>query len=142
METIIFRVILLISLIISLIILKSDWIKRIIPNNLIIMLVINNSILAYLDGHLLLSILHSLILFLFLVILWYYGVFGGGDVKLIVSFSLGITPNLIFYNLVFIGILGGVFIFLMFLFMKEPFKRGVPYGIPICISSFLFLLLR
>ncbi|WP_407547170.1 prepilin peptidase [Vibrio parahaemolyticus] len=131
---------LLFNLVVSLMIFRTDWLSRTIPNKLVLILLVNNSFIAYQQGHLIQSVSYSFLLSLFLMVLWYYRVFGGGDVKLVLSFSVGLSPNLIFYNLAFIGILGGVLVGMMYIFIKDPFKNGVPYGIPICVSS-IFLLL-
>ncbi len=94
---------------------------------------------GYISGYIFQSLFYSLILFLILFVLWLFNVLGGGDVKLLFAFSVGIAPNLIIYNCLFVFILGGVLIASMYVFLKKPFERGIPYGLPICVSSLFFV---
>jgi Flp pilus assembly protein protease CpaA len=70
----------------------------------------------------------------------------GGDVKLILSFLPAIDGNNYMYWLCTIGLFGGGCVLILFLhgrMYKIPsskiFERGVPYGVPITLSSLMFL---
>ena len=73
------------------------------------------------------------------------GFIGGGDVKAICVFALAIKPDFIAFYFILIGILGAIQVFIMIvydsLFKKVQMKKGIPYGIPISISSFMLLII-
>jgi prepilin peptidase CpaA len=84
----------------------------------------------------------SLIIFL---TFWYLGFIGGGDVKAICSFTLGVKPDLMVFYFISIGLIGAVQVVFMFaydqLLGKLQINKGIPYGIPISISGVLCVVL-
>ncbi|MCG6461809.1 prepilin peptidase [Vibrio parahaemolyticus] len=117
----------------------SDWNTRTIPNRIIMLIFAINIVNGYISDYIFQSLFFSLLLCSILFILWLFDVLGGGDVKLLFAFSVGITPDLILYNYLFTFLLGGVLAAFMYVFLKKPFERGIPYGLPICVSSLFFI---
>ncbi|MEZ8100901.1 prepilin peptidase [Vibrio bivalvicida] len=119
---------------------NSDHKYRTISNNLCKLIVVINSIAACYYGYILQSTLTTAIIFLVLVVVWLFGCFGAGDIKLLCAFLLGIKPELTIACLVMVGGLGGVQLVVMYLIglatNKSLFEKGIPYGIPISISGF------
>ncbi|MCC4854048.1 A24 family peptidase, partial [Vibrio lentus] len=74
--------------------------------------------------------------------LWKSSLLGGGDVKLIIAYIIGIKPIIIPHFLLLTGVIGGVvcYLFLLNARLKKNSTKEVtiPYGIPISISGFVF----
>lgn len=132
----------LLNMLISIFVVSNDINHRQIPNVLVIGILIVCAINGWLNGFLLQVIPYSLLIFISLFFLWYMGVIGGGDVKLIVAFSLGVKPIFLILMLCVIGVLGGALLVTMYIWerwkKREPFSQGIPYGIPIVISGCFF----
>ncbi|WP_102524898.1 prepilin peptidase [Vibrio tapetis] len=115
---------------------------RITPNRLCKVALVTNVAIALINGHLSYSITIMFITFIILIVLWFLGVFGAGDVKLLCSLILGIHPSLVTLTLVTIGMFGGIQLIIMFILSRWNEKcaltKGIPYGIPIASSCFLF----
>ncbi len=73
--------------------------------------------------------------------LWLFGFIGGGDVKLISVFVVGIAPQFTVLTVCMVGILGGLQLGVAYMLQQQPFSRGVPYGVPIVLSGLAFTFL-
>ncbi|MEZ9417904.1 prepilin peptidase, partial [Vibrio sp. 10N.286.49.E1] len=95
-------------------------------------------IVALYNGYLMSSLPIAALFFLVFLVLWYLGVIGAGDVKLLSALLIGIQPDLVTITLICVGLLGGLLVFTMYIAgkMKElpSFAKGIPYGIPIALS--------
>lgn len=119
-----------------------DWKHRKIPNNLNKIALVFNLVVALLNGYLALSLPISIVCFFVGVLLWYLRVLGAGDVKLLAALIVGIQPNLVTATLISIGFMGGILVIVMCVIGKVKrfniYKKGIPYGIPIALSCFIF----
>lgn len=133
-----------IAIVLSLFIICSDIRHRKISNTLIFGVLIMSTITAWNNNFLLDSLLNALMIFVFFFALWSVNVLGGGDVKLIAAFSVGVTPPFIIQMLCLIGLLGGVQLVLIYFWSniskKSLFKKGIPYGLPITLSGLIFMI--
>lgn len=124
------------------IIIRGDISLRRISNEVCLLVICISTISAALHGFFLPSLLNSVIVFLVFFLIWRLGIMGAGDVKLIAAYSIGIVPELLIGNLVFIGLIGGVQISVMYingiLRGTTPFDKGIPYGVAISISGVIF----
>ncbi|WP_435249860.1 prepilin peptidase [Vibrio sp. nBUS_14] len=115
---------------------------RKIPNNLSKTALIFSILVALYNGYLLTSISIAILSFFVFFILWYVKVIGAGDVKLIGALIIGIQPDFVIITLIFIGFFGGVLVSIMYIIGKTVgfygYKKGIPYGIPIALSCFIF----
>ncbi len=115
---------------------------RVIPNNLCKFALVTNITIALIAGYLPSSITIMLISFVILIVLWFLGVFGAGDVKLLCSLIVGIHPSLVTPAIITIGLFGGIQLTIMLILNvwngKHSLTKGIPYGIPIALSCFLF----
>ena len=118
---------------------SQDFTTRTIANQLILLvLLITLSLSVYQHNYS--SLLYSGVLLLFGLILWRYNIMGGGDIKLLVAFSLAIKPDFFPLTLVIITGCGGVlalayYLFGLFTDLAKVKARGFPYGLPICLGS-------
>lgn len=134
-----------------------------IPNSLSIFLVLGFYLFAFLNPNLTFSdvMWHSLIGFgalIFCFTLFCFGVFGGGDAKILAASSLWIGINDIIPYFVYVSMAGGVLsIFVMWfrghpcypiflkldwlksLYFGTEHKRSVPYAIAIALGLYIFL---
>lgn len=119
----------------------DGWHRK-IPNNLNKIALIFSNIVALNNGYLMSSLPIAILCFVVFFILWYLKVIGGGDVKLLCALIIGIQPELVTSTLIFIGFLGGVVVSIMYIIGKvvgfDSYKKGIPYGIPIALSCFIF----
>jgi prepilin peptidase CpaA len=119
-----------------------DWKHRKIPNNLNKIALVFNLVVALLNGYLASSLPISIVCFFVGVLLWYLRVLGAGDVKLLAALIVGIQPNLVTATLISIGFMGGILVIVMCVIGKVKrfniYKKGIPYGIPIALSCFIF----
>lgn len=81
-----------------------------------------------------------------LVLLTLYGlsIWGGGDSKLAIAFLPAVSEQYLWLYLLFIAVLGGalamIYLFYgCFVGMKKVKQRGLPFGIPICLSALFFI---
>ncbi|WP_373317233.1 prepilin peptidase [Shewanella sairae] len=129
--------------VISLLIIYNDVKYREIPNILVLNILLISLINAWAGGFLTRSLLAALIVLGLFILLWFLKVLGGGDVKLITAFSIGIDPHFLVLMLCTTGLLGGGLVVLMYLAPASfcsTVSRGIPYGIPIVLSGLFFLL--
>ncbi|MFS1860977.1 prepilin peptidase [Vibrio lentus] len=119
-----------------------DGKHRKIPNNLSKTALIFSIFVALHNGHLMSSLPIAVLCFVVFLILWYLRVIGAGDVKLLCALIIGIQPELVVATLIFIGFLGGAVVSIMYIIGKvvgfDSYKKGIPYGIPIALSCFIF----
>ncbi|MBJ2145297.1 prepilin peptidase [Vibrio sp. IB15] len=119
-----------------------DWKHRKIPNNLNKVALVVNLFVALSNGYLASSLPISIVCFAVGVLLWYLKVLGAGDVKLLAALIVGVQPNLVIAALISIGFMGGILVILMYVVGKVKrfniYKKGIPYGIPIALSCFIF----
>ena len=119
-----------------------DWKHRKIPNTLNKITLIANLVVALLNGYLASSLPISIACFFIGVLLWYLKVLGAGDVKLLAALVIGIQPDLVTVTLISIGFMGGGLVLIMYIIGKikrfNTYKKGIPYGIPIALSCFIF----
>ncbi|WP_373953955.1 prepilin peptidase [Vibrio pomeroyi] len=115
---------------------------RKIPNNLNKLALVFSIFVALYNGYLMSSLPTAALYFIIFFILWYLGVIGAGDVKLLFALIIGIQPELVTIALIFIGFLGGILVSIMYVIGKiagvDSYKKGIPYGIPIALSCFIF----
>ncbi len=119
-----------------------DWKHRKIPNTLNNFTLVANLVVALLNGYLASSLPISIVCFFVGVLLWYLKVLGAGDVKLLAALIVGVQPNLVIATLISIGFMGGWLVLIMYVIGKikrfNAYKKGIPYGIPIALSCFIF----
>ena len=81
----------------------------------------------------------ALLVLLLGIVLWKFGVFGAGDIKLASTFALLIDPNYLMLTFVIMFLLGGIEALLYILIRKlKPISivhDGLPFAIPIVISG-------
>lgn len=117
----------------------QDISQRTIANQLVLLvLLITFSLSVY--QHSYINLLYSGALLLSGLILWRYNIMGGGDIKLLVAFSLAIKPEFLLLTLVIITVFGGILALAYYLFglltdLEKVKARGIPYGFPICLGS-------
>lgn len=120
----------------------SDARNRFIPNRLVISVLVISAVVALLNDFFFQSLLYALVVFGFFLVLWLANVLGGGDIKLVVAYSVGVEPQFTVFMICFIGLLGGLQIAVMYIWgglrKKPAFERGIPYGIPIVLSGLFF----
>ncbi len=129
------------NIMLSIYVIYSDVIYRIIPNNIVFFIFVLNLCSAIYQGFFLPVVFYAALIFVCGFILWFFNVFGGGDIKLLSAFILGVEPDFVFITLCLIGLLGGVlvlFMYILVLLRKITFERGLPYGIPISLSCLFF----
>lgn len=120
----------------------TDISRREIPNKINITLLTLNTILAIYLGYFNCSVIVFFVILILFSPLWFFGYFGGGDLKLLCVFSLAIHPIFSLLYIALIGLIGGVQIIIMAIYYRiknrNMFENGIPYGIPISISGFFF----
>ena len=118
---------------------------RTIPNKTIKIIFFLSIITSVYQGYFLNSTLYFIYTLVTFLIFWYLGLIGGGDVKAICSFTIGIKPDLIVFYFISIGLIGAVQVMFMltydYFFKKSKIKIGIPYGIPISISGVILVFL-
>lgn len=127
------------NLILMAFIIRGDISKRKIGNKVCLLVICLSVVSAISHGFVVSSILNSIVIFIVFFIIWRLGVMGAGDVKLISGYSIAIVPELIIANFVFIGLIGGVQVSVMYIVSlvrgTTPFDKGIPYGVAISISG-------
>ncbi|WP_087023867.1 A24 family peptidase [Thaumasiovibrio subtropicus] len=74
--------------------------------------------------------------------LFYWGIVGAGDVKLLAAYSIAITADILLPTLLLAAIIGGVVTLILVLWAwksrqwEQLKSRGIPYGIPIALAGF------
>ncbi|MGF1755855.1 prepilin peptidase [Vibrio makurazakiensis] len=91
------------------------------------------------------SLLHALSIIVLGVFLNQFSILGAGDTKLLAVYSLAIRPEYLWPILFLIICVGGVLSLGYYVYgrltnIEKVRQRGVPYGIPICIGSYLGVL--
>ncbi|WP_123016412.1 prepilin peptidase [Vibrio zhugei] len=81
----------------------------------------------------------AMLVFIFGVFLWHFGVCGAGDIKLITVLTLAVDGQWFLLCLVSMLLLGGVLAIALCLWGRlssngAPYTKGVPYGVPIVVS--------
>lgn len=134
--------IIIINCLISLLVIFSDSRNRCISNRLVISVLVMSTVVALLNDFFFRSLLYALVILGIFFVLWLANVLGGGDIKLIAAYSVGVEPQFTVFMICFIGLLGGLQITVMYVWgglQKKPaFERGIPYGIPIVLSGLFF----
>lgn len=124
---------------ISIFIMYIDVKKRTIPNNTIVFILTLCFIKMCFLGDL--SILpYSFVILIIGFFLHIFNILAAGDTKLLFAFSLAISPEFLPLSLFIITALGGVLALVYYLYglctdLEKVKKRGVPYGVPICLGS-------
>ncbi len=130
---------LMISLFIMVWIIYTDTKHRHISNKACLILALSSIASATVFSFLPSAIIYSLIIFTLFFLIWYFGIMGAGDVKLITAFSLGIHPDFILIYFIAIGLFGGIQVAIMYLLSlvrgTTPFDKGIPYGVAISIPG-------
>lgn len=85
-----------------------DLITRSVSNKTILVLMILGLIIAVIQHKIIEMTIISSIVFSFLIIFWYFGWLGGGDVKLISVIILGLTPGAVVTFVAAVSLFGGV----------------------------------
>lgn len=78
----------------------------------------------------------------FCLLLYRVSFWGGGDLKLCLAFLPAVSENYLLLFLVLIGLSGGVLAGFYLLYgyltdMSKVWSKGLPYGIPVCLSGLL-----
>ncbi|WP_407334225.1 prepilin peptidase [Enterovibrio sp. 27052020O] len=122
----------------------TDIYHRKISNRLCLSIFLLCLLLAFFDEKIQLHVYQSLSVVVIGLVLFSVGILGAGDTKLLAAYALIIDQGYFSLTLLMIGLLGGftaIIIFLMQLISKNTTKKGVPYGVPIVISSLFSLYL-
>ncbi len=127
--------------VLSICIIFSDVRTRTIPNYLVLGVLITSILNAWMNGFLAQSLFSALAVFVIFFSLWLFGFIGGGDVKLVSVFVVGIAPQFTVLTVCMVGILGGLQLGVAYMLQQQPFSRGVPYGVPIILSGLAFTFL-
>jgi|GEM_PF-299207 len=123
----------------------SDWKERLISNKLVALNFVVCLVLALLlDVYpIWQGLVISLMTFIIGLFLFKYRVFGAGDIKLLMGYSLCFNFSLALDNLIGFLLVGGVVVMFQFGWAyltagyQELKERGVPYGIAIAsVSTF------
>ncbi|MEZ9578403.1 MULTISPECIES: prepilin peptidase [unclassified Vibrio] len=142
-------------MIFSVIICVKDIKERKIPNFCIAMIAIASFTLGFtiFDFG---KMLFIFALGIILIVFWLMNLIGGGDVKLILAFSLAIPANDMFVATILVILIGGVisvtYLILHFcgkygsniwdgLSTLKPTNEGIPYGVAIC-SGFALVIFK
>ncbi len=145
MNVLAFSMLFLPLLLLAVLVMVSDIRSRLISNRLCVGILMINSLIAFSAGYLWQTLPYSALGLMVFGLLWLRGVMGGGDVKLLLAFSVGISPVFLLLALCAVGLLGGVQVVWMYLagrVRRQPaFSRGIPYGIPVTVSGLIFTLL-
>ena len=116
----------------------QDFSKRRISNRVVsLVAVVTALLLIYLHNYAVLP--YSLLLLLIGFVLFLFKFIAGGDIKLLVAFSLAIKAQFLPLTLVIIMLSGGALALSYYLFglltdLDKVKARGIPYGIPICLG--------
>lgn len=116
----------------------QDLTKRRISNRLVLSLLVVSAVLfLYLHNYSIL--LYSGLLLLACFTLFLFNIIAGGDIKLLVAFSLAIKAQFLPLTLLIIMALGGLLGIAYYLFglltdLAKVKARGIPYGLPICLG--------
>ncbi|KKD60219.1 hypothetical protein RN22_12110 [Grimontia sp. AD028] len=132
----------LVLITISALIVYSDVKERKISNRLSLAVLACCLFIAYGNESIELHILRGFIVFFVGVIFFSLGIVGAGDVKLFSAYALIIDSQFWLLTLVAITFVGGftaIFIFIKSKLLKNSSIRGVPYGLPIVVSSLFFI---
>lgn len=83
---------------------------------------------------------YSIMVLVFGFVLHTFNILAAGDTKLFFAFSLAILPEFLPLTLFIITALGGVLAVGYYLYglctdLDKVKKRGIPYGVPICLGS-------
>lgn len=129
---------------ISLIIMYKDVKIRRVTNLQCLLILVVVFPLFLLSGEVI-SLFYSLSIVTFGVLLNQFSILGAGDTKLLAVYSLAISPEYLWPILFLIICIGGVLSLGYYVYgrltnIKKSRQRGVPYGIPICIGSYLGVL--
>ncbi|MEZ9041890.1 MULTISPECIES: prepilin peptidase [unclassified Vibrio] len=139
----------------SLIICFKDITEREIPNLYVVIIAIASFTLGFTTSDFS-KILIVFVLGVVLISFWLANFIGGGDVKLILAFSLAIPANDMFVATILVILIGGVisvtYLLLHFcgkygsniwdgLSTLKPTNEGIPYGVAIC-SGFALVIFK
>ncbi len=102
-----------------------DMAFRTIPNTLAIALAVCGAILRVESGDLVPGLIAALVVFAAAALCWWHGWMGGGDVKLLASAALVVSPMQVPMMLAFIAIAGGV-LALPYLVARHRLAKSAP----------------
>ncbi|WP_241430356.1 MULTISPECIES: prepilin peptidase [unclassified Vibrio] len=79
------------------------------------------------------------------VLLNFFSLLGAGDTKVLAAFALVITPEFMLPTILLVLVLGGIMaagylVYMLLTGNSKIRKRGIPYGVPICIGGILGVL--
>ncbi len=116
----------------------SDLKYRKISNFLVLTILTICILISVNETRLSIHVDQSILVLLVGLVLFRVGVLAAGDTKLFAVYSLVINPEYIQLSIVLIGFIGGIVTVLIVVkkyFSESKADRGVPYGIPIVLSS-------
>ncbi|MBE1276666.1 A24 family peptidase [Enterovibrio baiacu] len=122
----------------SVAVIVSDLKYRKISNFLVLTIFIMCILMGIKEPSLSIHFHQSILVLLVGLVLFRVGLLAAGDTKLFAVYSLVINPEYIQLSIVLIGFIGGIVavpIFVKKYFSESKADRGVPYGIPIVLSS-------
>ncbi|MEZ9338088.1 prepilin peptidase [Vibrio splendidus] len=129
---------------ISLIVMYKDVKNRTISNLecILVLIVVFPFFLLYGES---ISLLYVLSIVVIGVVLNQLSILGAGDTKLLAAYSFAIRPDYLWPILFLIVCIGGLLSMVYYVYgrltnIEKTKQRGVPYGIPICIGSYLGVL--
>ncbi|MFA1562336.1 A24 family peptidase [Aliivibrio fischeri] len=130
---------------ISLIVCFYDIKKRVISNKVCLIIFLICSVICYFMQNYD-SYKYTLSIFTVGFILFRLNIIGGGDVKLMLSFSIAVLPKYQLLTIVVILFGGGLMAIGQLIYLKilqisqmDAKSRGVPYGVPICVGYLFFI---
>ncbi len=120
----------------------TDVRSRKISNKICILILLCCLFISLENESIKLQFIQAVLVVVFGLTLFSLGVVGAGDVKLLSCYSLIISPKYWLLTLMLIGFIGGICaitILVKNLLFSRQENFGVPYGIPIVISSLFFI---
>ena len=123
-------------------IIYSDIRYRIISNKLVACVLVTVFLYSFQSG-LLNQWLYSIPVLAIGFLLWWLGVIGAGDVKLLAVLVPAINPDFHLFTFLVVAFSGGIVAVLTLLYAKLITKKSditVPYGVPIALGCWLGIL--
>ncbi|MDD1781733.1 A24 family peptidase [Enterovibrio sp. ZSDZ35] len=123
-------------------VLISDVCTRKISNKLSALVLISCLLLSFTNENISLHFAQSAMVFAVGLVLFSAGIIGAGDIKVLCCYSLIIDNQYWLLSIVIIGFLGGITALVILIKIKiiDSYKNeGVPYGLPIVITSLFFI---
>ncbi|WP_051563710.1 A24 family peptidase [Enterovibrio calviensis] len=132
----------LVLIAISTVVVISDIKERKISNRLNLVVLVCCLLIAYEYENIELHILRSTLVLAVGLVIFSLGIIGAGDVKLLSIYALIIDDQYWALSLATVGFIGGItalIILIKSIIVKSDTEKGVPYGIPIVVSSLFFI---